>query len=101
LNQRLAHAKPVTPDGGAPIGPHANLREAGDLACQLLRLRTGASLGGDIFAQADRQALLGGHFSPRKNDLARAALADDSRQPPRAPVDPRHTPTTATTTEPS
>src|SRR2546426_12216444 len=93
LNQRLAHAKPVTPDGGAPIGTHANLREAGDLAGELLRLRTGAALGGDVFAQPDRQALLGGHFSPRENDLERPALADDSRQPHGSAVDQRHTPT--------
>src|SRR5215204_1826412 len=45
LNQRLAYAKPVTLDGGAPIGPHANLREPRDLSCQLLRFLTGAPLG--------------------------------------------------------
>src|SRR3989454_8889155 len=95
LNQRLAHAKPVTPDGGAPIGAHADLREAGDLARELLRLRTGAALGGDIFAQADRQALFCRHFSPRENDLERPALADDSGQPHGSAVDQRHTPTAA------
>src|SRR5215468_8172886 len=45
LNQRLAHAEPVALDGGASIGAHANLREACDLPCQLLRLRPGAPLG--------------------------------------------------------
>jgi hypothetical protein len=74
---------------------HANLREAGDLAGELLRLRTGAALGGDVFAQADGQALLGRHFSPGENDLERPALADDSRQPHGSAVNQRHTPTAA------
>src|SRR5260370_22102609 len=93
LNQRLAHAKPMAPDGGAPIGAHANLREAGDFARELLRLRTGAALGGDVFAQADGQALFCRHFSPGENDFERPALADDSRQPHGSAVDQRHTPT--------
>src|SRR5262245_58893706 len=71
LNHRLAHAEPVAHDGGASIGAHANLREARDPPCQLLRLRPGAPLGGDIFAQADAQALLRRHFPTRQHQLQR------------------------------
>src|SRR5262245_30108377 len=95
LNQRLAHAEPMALDRGASIGAHANLWEACDLPRQLLRLRAGASLGSDVFAQADIQALLRRHLAPRQNDLQRATLADDSRQPHGSPVDQRHTPTAA------
>src|SRR5262249_4671941 len=79
-DHRPAHAEPVTLDGGAPIGAHANLREARDLPRQLLRLRPGAALGSDVFAQADVQALLRRHLAPRQNDLQRTTLADDPRQ---------------------
>src|SRR5262249_52646203 len=99
LNQRLAHAEPVALDGGASIGTHANLREACDLPCQLLRLRPRAPLGGDIFAQADAQALLRGHFPPGQDDLQRATVADDARQPHGSPVDQRDTPTAAVDAE--
>src|SRR5262249_27282886 len=53
LDQRLAHAEPVTPDRGASIGSHANLREAPVPPRQLLSLLASAALGGDVFAQAD------------------------------------------------
>src|SRR5262249_48903576 len=99
LNQRLAHAEPVALDGGASIGTHANLREACDLPCELLRLRPGASLRADIFAQADVQALLRRYFPPRQDDLQRATLADDARQPHGSPVDQRDTPTAAVDAE--
>src|SRR5262249_52286307 len=80
LDQRLAHAEPVTADSGAPIGAHANLREAGDVAGQLLRFLTRAALLREVFAQADLHALLRRHFSAGENDLQRATQADDARQ---------------------
>src|SRR5207247_5618819 len=76
LNQRLAHAEPVALDGGAAIGTHADLGEACDVMSQLLRFLARAALGHEIFTQADLQALVRGYFSPRQNDLERAALAD-------------------------
>src|SRR5260221_1742557 len=95
LNQRLAHAKPVTLDCRAAIGAHTDLREARDLPCQLLRLCACAALGGEVFAQADGQALLRWHFPSRKDDLQCTTLADDPRQPHGSAVYQRHTPTAA------
>src|SRR5262249_24751948 len=95
LDQRLAHAEPVTADSGAPIGAHANLREAGDVAGQLLRFLTRAALLREVFAQADLHALLRRHFSAGENDLQRATQADDARQTHGASVDQRHAPTAA------
>src|SRR5262249_42327084 len=95
LDQRLAHAEPVTPDGGAPIGAHANLRKARHPARDPPPLPPRASLGSDVFAQADVQALLRRHLASRQNDLQRATLPDDSRQPHGSSVDQRHTPTAA------
>src|SRR5262249_28182576 len=43
LDQRLAHAEPVTLDGGASIGAPANLPEARDLPRPLLPLRPGSA----------------------------------------------------------
>ena len=48
LNERFAHIKPVTLNGGASIGTHTDLREARDLACQLLRLLASAPPSPDI-----------------------------------------------------
>src|SRR5262245_45365866 len=80
LNQCFAHAEPVAADGGAPIGAHADLREARDVARQLLRFGARAALLGEIFAQADLQALFRRDFAPGQNDFERAALADDAWQ---------------------
>jgi hypothetical protein len=93
LNQRLAYPKPVTFDGGASIGSHAYLREARALLCQLLGLLASSPFGSGALAQANVQTLLRRHFTPRENDLQRAALTDDPRQPHSSPVNQRHTPT--------
>ena len=52
LDQRFAHTEPMAFNRRAPIGAHADLREAGDLVRQLLRLGARSALGGEIFAQA-------------------------------------------------
>src|SRR5262249_20090885 len=70
-----------------PIGTNADLRKLRDLARQLFRFRAGASLGGEIFAQANRQAFFRRHFSACENDLQGATLADDAGQPHRSPID--------------
>src|SRR5262245_6191220 len=99
LNQALAHAEPVTADGGASIGTHADLREARDVMRQLLCFGTRAALRREIFAQADLQALLCRHFAPGQNNLQRATQADDARQAHGTAVDQRHAPTAAIDTE--
>src|SRR5215510_16216399 len=81
LDQRLAHAEPVTLDRGASIGAHAHLREARDLPRELICLLAGATLGGKVLAQADSQTLLRWHFSSGENDLEGSILTDDSGQP--------------------
>src|SRR3982751_1079979 len=81
LNQRLADAEAMALDGGAPVGADADLRKPRDLLGERLRLGAGSALGGQIFAQADRQAFLGRHLAPRQNDFERAALPDNARQP--------------------
>src|SRR5262245_29114245 len=86
-------------DGRAPISTHAHLREACDRACQLLRLLPGATLGREVLAQADAQALLRRHLSPGEDDLEGAALADEARQPHRAAVDQGHAPAAAVNAE--
>src|SRR6266487_5263279 len=95
LNQGIAYAEPVAADGGAAIGTHADLGEARDVMSQLLRFLARAALGREIFTQADLQALVRRYFSPRQNDLERAALADDSRQTHGPSVDQWHAPTAA------
>src|SRR5262245_37947387 len=95
LDQRFAHAEPVTLDRGASIRAHAHLREAGDLSCQFICLLAGAALRGEVFAQADVEALLRRHFSSGENDLECSTLADDPGQPHGSAVDQRHSPTAA------
>ena len=51
LNQSFAHAEPVTADGGAAIGTHADLGEACDVMSQLLRFRA------RLFAHVQRLSL--------------------------------------------
>src|SRR5262245_15382705 len=95
LNQRVAHTKPMAFDGRTPVCANAHLREAGNLLRQLLGLRSGAALGGDVFAQANAQTFLSRHFPSREDDLERPPLADDPRQPHGTSVDQRHTPAAA------
>src|SRR6476620_4720488 len=86
LNQRLAYIKSVTLNGRASIGTHADLWEARNLLCQVFRLFACATSRGDVFAQANIQALVRRHFTPSENDLQRATLADDPRQSHRSSV---------------
>src|SRR5690242_3533917 len=95
LNQPLAYGQSVALDRGTPVSAHAHLREASDFLRQLLGLGAGTALGGDVFAQADLQTLLGRHLSSRQDDLKRPALADDPRQADGAAVDQRHAPAAA------
>src|SRR5712672_960376 len=95
LNQPLAYAKPMALDGRPPVGANANLRKARDLLCHCLCLRACASLRGEVFAQADRHALLRRHLASGKNDLKRAALPHNARQSHRASIDQWHAPATA------
>src|SRR5260370_25338552 len=69
LNERFAHIKPVTLNGGASIGTHTDLREARDLACQLLRLLASAPPRGDVFAQTNVQTLFRRYFPPCEDDF--------------------------------
>src|SRR5262245_48071453 len=94
LNECIAHAKPMTSDGGAPVGPHTDLRKACDFARQFLGFGARAALGRDILAQADAQAFFRRHLAPGENDLEGAPLANDTRQPDGASVDQRHAPAT-------
>src|SRR5215831_3285314 len=95
LDQALAHTQSMALDGAAPIGTNADLRKLCDLARQLFRLGEGASLGGEIFAQADRQTFFGWHFPARENDLQGATLANDAGQPHCSPIDQWDTPAAA------
>src|SRR5262249_40356145 len=81
LDQRLSYAETVALDCRAPIGAHADLRETSDVTCQLFRFRASTTLGGEVFAQTDVQALLRRYLATRENDLQRASLTDDARQP--------------------
>src|SRR6266436_1541902 len=87
LNQSLAYAKPMALDGRPAVGANANLRKARDLLCHCLRLRACSSLRGEVFAQADRQALLGRHLASGKNNFERAALPHNARQSHRTSID--------------
>src|SRR5262249_52707581 len=80
LNQGVAHSKPMALDGGAPVCPNAHLRKARNFVRALLRLGASASLGSDVFAQADTQTFLRRHLSSGEDDLQSASLADDPRQ---------------------
>src|SRR5882757_3131942 len=95
LDQRLADGKAVALDGGPSVGANADLRKARDLLRERFCFRAGSSLRGNVFAQADRQALLGRHFASRQDNLECAALPHNARQPYRASIDQRHAPSTA------
>src|SRR5258707_12862829 len=68
LNQRLADTQPMALDGRPAVGTNANLRKACDLLCHSLCLRACASLRREVFAQADRHALLGRHLASGKDN---------------------------------
>src|SRR5262245_49773382 len=53
VDQRLAHREPVAPDGRATVGAHADLREACNLARELLGLGARPALRRDVLAQTD------------------------------------------------
>ena len=78
LDERLAHGKTMTLDGGAPVRAHADLRKAGDHLREFFCLCASASLGSDVFAQTNIQAFFCWYFSPGEDDFQGAALADDT-----------------------
>src|SRR5215475_13375952 len=80
LDERLAHGKTMTLDGGPPVRPDADLGKAGNLLRELLCLCASGSLWSEIFAQTNVQAFFCRNFSPGENDFQRATLADDARQ---------------------
>src|SRR5262245_12578649 len=95
LDKRIAHAKPMTFNGGTSVGTHADLWETSDLACQFLGFLACTSLRRDIFAKANAQALFCRHLSSRSDNLECATLADDSGQSHRSSVNQRYTPAAA------
>src|SRR5712692_3818050 len=82
-------------DGGPSVGADANLRKPRDLLCERLCLGARSPLRSEIFAQANGHALLGRHLTSCKDNLERAALPDDARQPHGTSIDQRHAPSTA------
>src|SRR5437868_5293112 len=95
LNQSLADAKAMALDGRPSVGANADLGKARNLLRESFCFRASSSLRGQVFAQADRHALLGRHFASRQDNLECAALPDNARQPHRASIDQRHAPSTA------
>src|SRR5690606_28153402 len=87
LDHRLADRQTVLADRRAPVGAHADLREAGDVVGDVLGRLARRAVGHHVFAEADPEALVGRHLAAGQDDLQRPALADDARQPHRAAVD--------------
>src|SRR5262245_49473188 len=92
LDQGLAHAEAMAFDRRPPIGPHADLGKAGDLLGKFLRLGAGAALGGEVFTQAERQALVRRHLAPGEDDFQGATQTDDARQAHGSAINQGHTP---------
>src|SRR5262249_46423590 len=87
--------KPVLQIDGAAVGAHANLRKSRNFAGHLLGSPPRLTLGHDLFAQADTQALLSLNLAARHNDLKCTALPDETRQTHGASVRQWYPPTAA------
>src|SRR5262249_16075570 len=95
LDQPFAYGKTVALDGGAPVGTDADLRKARDLLGDFFRLRPSATLGGEVFAQANLQTLVRRHFSSRQDNFQGPALAYDARQAHGSSIDQGNAPAAA------
>src|SRR5262249_29727086 len=82
-------------EGGTSVGTDADLGKARNVLRHFFCFRTRAALGRKVFAQADSQAFFRRNLASREDDLQRAALPDDARQPHGPSIDQRYPPASA------